>query len=99
GQKLVLFPPFFTFFQSRNSGYASSKTQKLTKKAQIFDSGRKSPTCSNVVNEKRKVAFGGLPLTRYQKQPSVFLETKLVQGLTHHFVHWLSAKFLKHGEM
>ncbi|HLP96443.1 MAG TPA: hypothetical protein VK168_20520, partial [Saprospiraceae bacterium] len=48
GPKTVLFPPFFTFFQSRNSGYASSKTQKLTKKAQIFDSVRKSPTCSNV---------------------------------------------------
>ncbi len=46
GPKIVLFPPFFTFFQSRNSGYASSKTQKLTKKTQIFDSVRKSPTCS-----------------------------------------------------
>ncbi|MBN8679160.1 MAG: hypothetical protein J0M29_13105, partial [Chitinophagales bacterium] len=44
--KTVLFPPFFTFFQSRNSGYASSKTQKLTKKAQVFDSVRKSPTYS-----------------------------------------------------
>ncbi|HLP93669.1 MAG TPA: hypothetical protein VK168_06510, partial [Saprospiraceae bacterium] len=46
GPKIVLFSPFFTFFQSRNSGYASSKTQKLTKKTQIFDSVRKSPTCS-----------------------------------------------------
>jgi hypothetical protein len=44
--KTVLFSPFFTFFQSRNPNYASSKTQKLTKKALIFAGSRKFPTCS-----------------------------------------------------
>ncbi|HLP93319.1 MAG TPA: hypothetical protein VK168_04745, partial [Saprospiraceae bacterium] len=39
------FSPFFSHVPSTRD--ASSKTQKLTKKAQIFDSVRKSPTCSN----------------------------------------------------
>jgi type I restriction enzyme, R subunit len=46
---MVLFSPFFTFFQSRNPNYALSKTQKLTKKALIFAVSRKSPTCSNEI--------------------------------------------------
>jgi linoleoyl-CoA desaturase len=44
--KTVLFPSFFTFFQSRNEYYAPSKTQKLTKKALVFDFSRNSPPCS-----------------------------------------------------
>jgi hypothetical protein len=46
GSKTVLFPPVFTFFRSRSTGYAPSKTQKPAKKACIFASGKKSPTCS-----------------------------------------------------
>jgi hypothetical protein len=46
GPKTGLFWAFFTFFQSRNPGYAPSKIQKLPKKNLIFASSRKSPTCS-----------------------------------------------------
>jgi hypothetical protein len=33
---------FFTFFQLRSTGYAPSKTQKLTKNQPVFANGRKS---------------------------------------------------------
>jgi len=33
---------FFTFFQLRSTGYAPSKTQKLTKNQPVFANGRES---------------------------------------------------------
>jgi hypothetical protein len=36
------FSPFFTFFQLRSTGYAPSKTQKLTKNLPVFANGRES---------------------------------------------------------
>jgi len=36
------FSPFFTFFQLRSTGYAPSKTQKLTKNQPVFANGRES---------------------------------------------------------
>jgi len=41
-QKQAHFSPFFTFFQLRSTGYAPSKTQKLTKNQPVFANGRKS---------------------------------------------------------
>jgi len=40
--KTAHFSPFFTFFQLRSSGYAPSKTQKLTKNLPVFSTGRES---------------------------------------------------------
>jgi hypothetical protein len=40
--KTAHFSPFFTFFQLRSSGYAPSKTQKLTKNQPVFATGRES---------------------------------------------------------
>jgi len=40
--KTAHFSPFFTFFQLRSSGYAPSKTQKLTKNQPVFANGRES---------------------------------------------------------
>ncbi|MFM7152784.1 MAG: hypothetical protein ACKOZV_01515, partial [Bacteroidota bacterium] len=34
--KTAHFSPFFTFFQLRSTGYAPSKTQKLTKNQPVF---------------------------------------------------------------
>jgi hypothetical protein len=36
------FSPFFTYFQLRSTGYAPSKTQKLTKNQPVFANGRES---------------------------------------------------------
>jgi hypothetical protein len=36
------FSPFFTFFQLLSTGYAPSKTQKLTKNQPVFANGRES---------------------------------------------------------
>jgi hypothetical protein len=38
--KTAHFSPFFTFFQLRSTGYAPSKTQKLTKNLPVFANGR-----------------------------------------------------------
>jgi hypothetical protein len=40
--KTAHFSPFFTFFQLRSTGYAPSKTQKLTKNQPVFANGRES---------------------------------------------------------
>jgi len=40
--KTAHFSPFFTFFQLRSTGYAPSKTQKLTKNQPVFAKGRES---------------------------------------------------------
>jgi hypothetical protein len=40
--KTAHFSPFFTFFQLRSTGYAPSKTQKLTKNQPVFADGRDS---------------------------------------------------------
>jgi hypothetical protein len=40
--KTAHFSPFFTFFQLRSTGYAPSKTQKLTKIQPVFANGRES---------------------------------------------------------
>jgi pyruvate-formate lyase-activating enzyme len=40
--KTAHFSPFFTFFQLRSTGYAPSKTQKLTKNHPVFANGRES---------------------------------------------------------
>ena len=40
--KTAHFSPFFTFFQLRSTGYAPSKTQKLTKNQPVFANGRDS---------------------------------------------------------
>jgi hypothetical protein len=40
--KTAQFSPFFTFFQLRSTGYAPSKTQKLTKNQPVFATGRES---------------------------------------------------------
>jgi membrane fusion protein (multidrug efflux system) len=40
--KTAHFSPFFTFFQLRSTGYAPSKTQKLTKNQPVFATGRES---------------------------------------------------------
>jgi hypothetical protein len=39
---VLYFSPFFTFFQLRSTGYAPSKTQKLTKNQPVFANGRES---------------------------------------------------------
>jgi hypothetical protein len=40
--KTAHFSPFFTFFQLLSTGYAPSKTQKLTKNQPVFANGRES---------------------------------------------------------
>jgi hypothetical protein len=40
--KMAHFSPFFTFFQLLSTGYAPSKTQKLTKNQPVFATGRES---------------------------------------------------------
>jgi len=40
--KTAHFSPLFTFFQLRSTGYAPSKTQKLTKNEPVFAIGRES---------------------------------------------------------
>jgi len=45
--KTARFSSFFTFFQLRSTGYAPSKTQKLTKNQPAFANGRDSCTSSN----------------------------------------------------
>jgi len=40
--KMAHFSPFFTFFQLLSTGYAPSKTQKLTKNQPVFANGRES---------------------------------------------------------
>jgi len=40
--KTARFSSFFTFFQLRSTGYAPSKTQKLTKNQPFFATGRES---------------------------------------------------------
>jgi hypothetical protein len=40
--KTAHFAPFFTFFRLRSTGYAPSKTQKLTKNQLVFANGRES---------------------------------------------------------
>jgi hypothetical protein len=39
--KTAHFSPFFTFFQLRSTGYAPSKTQKLTKNQPVFANGER----------------------------------------------------------
>jgi len=40
--KTAHFSPFLTFFQLRSTGYAPSKTQKLTKNQLVLTNGRES---------------------------------------------------------
>jgi hypothetical protein len=52
------FSPFFTFFQLRSSGYAPSKTQKLTKNQPVFANGTESSALTFIIKYQELINFG-----------------------------------------